>query len=220
MTAPSRLAQGAAQARPPRIAAGRKLLRDATHAEHVRLNQHPLLADITRPSYSLDMYRQVLAAYFHFYRALENEIDLSLTRLSMSFDYGARRKLQWLEQDLHHFGIDPESTGYRPVRPLTGIVIPNEGALVGTLYTIEGSSLGGQVISRHLAANLGLTPERGARFFYGYGDDILPYWTSFETYMESALTREEHREPAQEAARRTFALMEHVLDEYHARFHD
>ena len=34
---------------------------------------------------------------------------------------------------------------------------------------IEGATLGGQIITRHLQANLELTPLTGAAFFDGYG---------------------------------------------------
>ena len=65
-------------ATPTDLSAVRRLLRDGTHAEHVRLNQHPLLAGITRPDYALTTYQLVLTAYFHFYRALEAAIDQAL----------------------------------------------------------------------------------------------------------------------------------------------
>ncbi len=44
-------------------------------------------------------------------------------------------------------------------------VINSLGRLVGALYVLDGSTLGGQLISRQLNQHLGLTLNTGARFF-------------------------------------------------------
>lgn len=195
----------------------RRLLRDGTHAEHVRLNQHPLLAGITRPDYALTTYQLVLTAYFHFYRALEAAIDQALAAGLSRFVYAPRRKLPWLVEDLAYFGIDPELAFRQAGISLPAMTLTDEGQLLGALYTIEGSSLGGQVISRHLATHLALSPDQGARFFYGYGDQTMPLWQQFDSFINAALTHEAVRQSALQAARTTFATMEAVLDEYLAR---
>lgn len=195
----------------------RRLLRNGTHAEHVRLNQHPLLAGLTRSGYALATYRVVLTAYFHFYRALEAAIDQALAAGLSRFTYAPRRKLPWLASDLAYFGIDPESEGLSSSILQPALALTDEGRLLGALYTIEGSSLGGQVISRHLAAHHALSPDKGARFFYGYGDQTMPLWQQFDSFINAALTHEAVRQRALQAARTTFATMEAVLDEYLAR---
>jgi len=195
----------------------RQILRQATHDDHVRLNLHPLLSGITRPGYSLSSYQLVLAAYYHFYRELEGAIDRALAAGVSAFVYETRRKLDWLVSDLAHFGIDPEAAAWRPASPVAAITFADEGELLGALYTVEGSSLGGQVIIRHLTAQLGLGPATGGRFFYGYGEETLPLWTQFEAFMNQALIDDTSRGRAQHAARTTFAMMERVLDAYLAR---
>jgi heme oxygenase len=44
---------------------------------------------------------------------------------------------------------------------------------------LEGATLGGQIITRHLQTHLGLTPESGTAFFHGYGPETGPRWKSF-----------------------------------------
>lgn len=202
---------------PPVCTPARKLLRDATHVEHVRLNQHPLLIGIARPGYALSTYRLVLAAYYHFYRELELAIDQALGAGVSSFVYGSRRKLSWLVSDLKFLGIDPDLPAHRPRTPLASMVLADEGQLLGALYTIEGSSLGGQVISRHLATHLGLSAPAGARFFHGYGDATTLLWAQFESFMNAALIDEAKLSRARHTAKSTFATMEAVLDDYVAR---
>ena len=40
---------------------------------------------------------------------------------------------------------------------------------LGCPYVLEGATLGGQVVGRHLRENLNLSPENGAAFFNSYG---------------------------------------------------
>jgi heme oxygenase len=163
------------------------------------------------------MYQLVLVAYFHFYRAVEAAIDRSLAAQSLDFSYEPRRKLQWIRADLLHFGINPEEDRFKPAVPVGPLDILDAGQLVGLLYTIEGSSMGGQVISGFLASNLALSPKSGARFFYGYGDQVVSFWNQFEAFMDATLTGDAIQSRANDSARSTFAMMESILDEYATR---
>ena len=192
----------------------RDCLRQATHAEHVRLNHHPLLSGITRPSYPHAHYAAVLIAYFHFYRVFEAAIDEALSRLALDFDYNFRRKLPWLAEDLGVLGIDPDRSHLAPSPSLRAPSGLDASQLLGVLYTIEGSTLGGKVIAAHLGTNQGLFARNGARFFTGYGDVVDACWQDFTSILESHLVDATARNQACYAARQTFTVMEQVLDDY------
>jgi heme oxygenase len=53
----------------------------------------------------------------------------------------------------------------------------------GCLYVLEGSTLGGQFISRHVGKVLGVTPEvgGGGRYFHAYGEQTGAMWREFGT---------------------------------------
>ena len=53
---------------------------------------------------------------------------------------------------------------------------------LGALYVLEGSTLGGQVIGRHLRAR-GLTPARGGAYFHAYGPETGAMWRAFSEAM-------------------------------------
>ena len=57
--------------------------------------------------------------------------------------------------------------------------LTTEEEVYGCLYVIEGSTLGGQVISRSLREHLGIHPENGGAYFSGYGMLTGPRWKEF-----------------------------------------
>jgi heme oxygenase (biliverdin-IX-beta and delta-forming) len=50
--------------------------------------------------------------------------------------------------------------------------------VLGCLYVLEGATMGGRMITRHLQATFGITPDAGGRFFDGYGADTGKMWQS------------------------------------------
>jgi heme oxygenase len=135
----------------------------------------------------------------------------------LAFDYDQRRKHPWLVNDLQYFGLQAESAALAPRQGLAiGQIATNE-QLIGVLYAIEGATLGGQVISSHIASTLGLREDRGASFFVGYGAKTGIYWQQFEMFAESLCVTAEQKLAAGAAARQVFNLVEHLLDDYAAR---
>jgi heme oxygenase len=151
----------------------------------------------------------VLAVYHGFYGAVEAGLLARIAADAIPFSYRERRKLPWLVQDLHALGDELPSP--RVVAP--GWDPADVADLVGVLYPIEGSTLGGQVISRHLRDNLGLTPERGARFFYGYGPDTARRWDAFCAFAEQLAGDPDACRRAAAVAGRVFTVLEGLLDE-------
>ena len=190
----------------------RQHLRSATHDAHVRLNRHPLLAGLTRPGYPDSQYRTVLVAYYHVYRELESRIRGHLGGCAQPFDYSSREKWPWLVADLAWFGENPEQR--RPPRACAAPGIDSDAALAGVLYTLEGSTLGGQVISTHLAQHQGLSAERGARFFSGYGAQTEARWGQFWQWAATVCPDPGTCREAAGAAGATFGYLEGVLDYY------
>lgn len=62
-------------------------------------------------------------------------------------------------------------------------------AALGALYVLEGASLGGRVIARHVADALALTPDTGLAFFCGYGDATGEMWRRFGAALEAWVAR-------------------------------
>ncbi|WP_157199569.1 GAF domain-containing protein [Methylomonas koyamae] len=162
----------------------RTLLREATQAQHERLNRHALLAGLPQPGYTLANYRLLLQTFYRLYRGLEQRLAEFAAGPVAGFDYAARAKLPWLEADLRHFGIDPAGLE-SAAAPVSVPAISGLGDYVGVLYVIEGSTLGGQMIAKCLRQHLGLTPSGGARFYSGYGEAGASMWRGYLAFAES-----------------------------------
>jgi heme oxygenase len=53
------------------------------------------------------------------------------------------------------------------------------------LYVLEGSTLGGQILTRQIHDQLGFTPEYGCQFFSRYGPRVYEMWKTFGQKAEA-----------------------------------
>jgi heme oxygenase len=53
---------------------------------------------------------------------------------------------------------------------------------------LEGSTLGGQIIAREIASQLGYTAENGCSFFASHGAEVGTMWNQFRKAIESYST--------------------------------
>lgn len=186
-------------------------LRSATHGVHVRLNRHPLLSQLTRPALDLSTYTLILERYWYFYNAAEAAIRECISEGMSTFEYGARYKTDWLAKDLSSLGFKPVANGcYRNGpdfrRPR------NEAELVGMLYPLEGSVLGGQVICDRLRTTLGLDATNGGRFFSGYGKQTGRYWAEFLDYADRSIQTPDELDLACRFSKQLFEQFEAHID--------
>ena len=86
----------------------------------------------------------------------------------------ARRRTPLLERDLEWFGVTKLDTR-RPALP----EMSDHASFLGTMYVMEGSTLGGQFIARHVEATLNLNEGKGSSYFRGHGTQTGPMWKEF-----------------------------------------
>ena len=131
---------------------------------------------------SLELYRDLLRRMWGVYAPLEAAL--------MGVDWPGsaewasnRRKASWLRADLRALGMTDGEIGSLPVSTsLPAVAIPAD--VFGVLYVLEGATLGGQVILPRVAI-LGLSADRGARFYTGYGRETGAYWRAFVDRLEA-----------------------------------
>ena len=96
----------------------------------------------------------------------------------IDFDWSNRLNAPRLRDDLRALGMsEKELNSVKPVENLPSFGSPEQ--IFGSLYVIEGSNLGGQVISRRLQEKFGFDETNGAAFFSGYGKETGKMWNEF-----------------------------------------
>lgn len=154
-------------------------LRDATASAHRRVEE---AMDLNKRCRGADAYRVLLARLWGLYQPLE----AGLARIDWrggEIAWNERAKVAWLEADLLGFGLTAGAIVRLP-RALNLPPLLNQLDGLGALYVMEGASLGGQIISRRLAADLGVTAEHGGRFFASYGRHVGARWRDFLVALE------------------------------------
>ncbi len=91
----------------------------------------------------------------------------------------ARSRRLLLEADIHFL------KGRLPVAEAPLPQLTSHSELLGALYVMEGSRLGGQFIARHVDATLGLKDGLGTAFFRGFGEKTGSAWKELLSIMES-----------------------------------
>ena len=152
-----------------------KCLKAATSSRHAALERKLPLLDA---NLSHATYRHFVQRLFGFYDPLEAQLRALPWWGAVGVDYALRHKTPRLRRDLQLLGDDEARIAALPrCTRLPPLIDPAQ--LWGCLYVIEGATLGGQIIIKHLHAHLGLTAASGASFFDGYGTQTGARWKAF-----------------------------------------
>lgn len=146
-------------------------LKRETAPLHAKLDHHPLVLQLVSPKLSLDVYRHTMLKFYSFYLTHEAQLWPFIARTGLSSE--GRWKLPRLQKDLEYLGIDTTRIEKGPVLVRLGSL----DQALGMFYVLEGSTLGGQIISRNLKRALDLTPATGAAFFSSYAADVYLKWS-------------------------------------------
>src|SRR5690606_31769173 len=138
-------------------------------------------------TFTLEEYRALLTKYLGFYRAFEAYLHSGADACwpATRFYTERPRKQQWLQNDLSALGAGGCLPDYATPADDFASLFPCAFSLLGAVYVIEGSMLGGRILTRHFAEILGLTPEHGLQFFNGYGAQTKAHWQALLQLLES-----------------------------------
>ena len=150
--------------------------------------------DLMREDFSLDDYRHLLVKFYAFYQLFEDKMREALKHNPIDFNHHERLNTPKILADLKSLGMsESEISQIEPTNDLPAL--DSRENIFGSLYVIEGSTLGGQVISRHLKQKFDLDETNGAAFFSGYGKDTGKMWNGYResvtNFAESGANAEE-----------------------------
>lgn len=168
--------------------------------------------DLMRDDFSLEDYKNLLVRFYAFYKSYDEKLRESLKENPLGFYEEKRFNSPRLAADLKSLGMSDEAISeIETFENLPALDSPEK--TFGSLYVVEGSTLGGQVISRHLKEKFGLDKSNGAAFFSGYGKDTGKMWNAFrEAVTEFADGNNVNREEIIKAANETFEKIGNCLN--------
>lgn len=172
-------------------------MKSATKTAHQALEK--LIISKIKNTGSLSRYEQLLKMFLGFYRPVESKIDQYISA-SVIPDYTLRRKSQNIVHDLEVLSL--HANYEQPVMISDTSFINSRSAALGALYVLEGSTLGGTIISGMLTRHAAV-PEAALTFFNAYGEKNELMWRSFVQSMNAFGEENGHHEIIQ-AAIQTF----------------
>ena len=174
-------------------------LRSSTRTAHVALEER--LGLLSAPL-SRERFAEALAGFHAFHLAWEPRVA-GLVKDPALFD--PRRRLARLERDLAQLGAPVAVRG----PPALDFLVDRASAW-GSLYVMEGSTLGGQMISKALRCGADWVPDGGLTYFNPYGRRTAAMWRSFCEALETAAASLEP-ERVVDGARETFHALQDSL---------
>lgn len=182
-------------------------LKTDTAQAHEDLEKHPKLFAMGEGNMNLTGYADVLRHFYPFWVQVEQiAYDRADVRAALP-DSDSRKLSQKIADDLRALNIS--TSVFTP--PALSWVADLPSAM-GTIYVIEGSSLGGRVIVKRVMDQLGLTPDHGCAFYSGYGAETGQKWKAFLESLGNCHFSDSDQDKVIDAANKTFDALNAWMD--------
>lgn len=156
---------------------------------------------------SREDYLQILQLFYGYFGGLEDRINTYINTKTLP-DYNERRKTEAIADDIHALGGQPVQKAVNGSLP----EIVNPLQAMGALYVIEGSTLGGSIISKMVSSKLGL--DNGLTFFNGYGANTPQMWETFRHELNRQGTAEADQHAIIDSANNTFLKFNNWIEQH------
>jgi heme oxygenase (biliverdin-IX-beta and delta-forming) len=155
---------------------------------------------------SVGQYAAVQKSFYGFYKPIEDRLAAFAGPEDPELQLANRLKLPLLAGDLAFLAVTAEAIAQLP---LCDWLPPVETMpeVLGCMYVLEGSTLGGRIITRHLKIALPLN-EGSFSFFNSYGDNVGRMWTAFLGVLGRHCEKHGDQEAIVNSACETFACLE------------
>ena len=146
------------------------LLRAETRPYHDAVEQNPFNQALMAGTVTAAVTARFLASMYGFMQPYEDQLRAHAADFGPAWELERRYRAPLILEDLARLG-------HATVPPLCPTLPPLNTwlQLLGAMYVMEGSTLGGQVIARMLA-KAGIEART---YFSGHGDQTGPLWKSF-----------------------------------------
>jgi len=169
------------------------LLRDQTSDKHNELESLMFVNEIMNGSLSISNLKKLLTVNYIIHYNLEKKMaDMLDTDIFEKLQMHTRFKLTALEKDLEYWAIDPLSLPDLDFE----LFVPekNIAEVLGALYVLEGATLGGNVIKKHILKNPDFAHHKDGLNYYGvYGDELGSKWKTFVAVLNESIIEADYQ---------------------------
>jgi len=183
-------------------------LKKATRPMHDATEAVAASKEMRNGTLSLVTYQHLLACNLYIHQSLEKAFETTLTSLPPNaFHDFIDKKSKWIATDIALANIANKN---KELQLLLPPAYDSLAALVGGLYVVEGSMLGGRFIVQLLKKNNALNNLPSFHFYRGYEQRTGQRWQRFQTLATSSLVENKEFKVAIEKAKDTFEFFQAV----------
>lgn len=149
-------------------------IKKQTAENHAAMENSSVMKPVMNRELNLESYKKILIKFYGFFQPLEDSINRFSDIHNYLPDLETRRKSSAIKEDLYRLGYKSEIDICKDLPEITTL-----SQALGCLYVMEGSTLGGRMISRIITESLLLDKDSGGSFFSGYGEETGKKWKLF-----------------------------------------
>lgn len=157
---------------------------------------------------TLEMYKKLTQSNLYIHQSLEKAFEKALNQLTApDLQNFVDKKSDWLEKDRVMLAIPEQKM---PINSSDTPSFASPAELIGGLYVVEGSMLGGRFIVKLLQQNPVLKKLPMFHFYNGYGANTGHRWKSFQQLAKATLLTQENYAATLTKAKETFSFFQAV----------
>ena len=195
-----------------------ELLKAETFPAHARLHTAPFFAALAACQLPLESYVGQLRALAIIHGVLEQSLAGCTDERVASVWKADMGKLSLLRQDLRYFeprGVadlkEAADAALKTTEQLRLLSVTQPLSLLGSVYVLEGSTLGADVVRPMVARAFLLTGDEGLAYLHSYGLGVQEHWQQFQQRLNGLGLNAEERGQIVQAATDLFQALENMF---------
>jgi heme oxygenase (biliverdin-IX-beta and delta-forming) len=190
-------------------------LRSKTANSHQLIEQNSLSQSLMSQSVTTSDYADYLKSMYGFVYGFEKMV-FPLLKHHELLQIEGRRKAHFIQDDLallNHSSAQPYIN-----EGLFKTHYQTASAALGGMYVLEGSTLGGQIINKHLSKILGDSVAGKTTYLTAYAGQTGSMWKIFLQLLCEAGAITDNEDEIIDSAVNTFSLLDNCLSQYSYKF--
>jgi heme oxygenase len=156
-------------------------LRDNTRPAHDQIEATTPITALIDGKGDVDDFINVLKASLSYYRPFEQRV-MECPDASVAAFMKPRLKTDLITRDLSRLGVSDADIAAVADYPVPDMATPE--AVLGSLYVLEGSTIGGKVITKKLQQHFGWEMLNDEHFLNPYGNGVMARWKEFSAFVQ------------------------------------